>query len=98
MWASCSSSSSNKDLPADELLGENCVGNEEGGAADCGRDDTSLGLCGRSGSLSGGANVLIKEAETSESKVDALLEFLTNLREERVNIPASRISLVYHPG
>jgi hypothetical protein len=51
--------------------GRGAGGTKEVGGVPTGRD-VSLGFCGLKGSSNAGANVLIKDADTSERMTDAL--------------------------
>ena len=90
---SSSLSSSNKDLLEEvvDMIDCPCV---------CEADDefeVSRGLVGRIGSLMGGANVLIKDDETSERRVDILLEPLEKLNDNFSNWYLVRTRVLTHP-
>lgn len=87
-----SSSSSSKDRLVDTFAGFVAgAEKEEGGGPDDGGLEMSLGLCGLRGSSSGGAKVLMKDADTSERRVEARLELLTNLNGKSRQFTSSTV-------
>jgi hypothetical protein len=97
---SSSLSSSSKDLLEElvDMIDGRCVC-ENGGCEVCEDDEVEVirGLVGRIGSLMGGANVLIKDDETSERRDDIFLEPLEKLNDNFSDCYLVRTRILTHP-
>jgi hypothetical protein len=91
---SSSLSSSNKDLLEEVVDTIDCCCIRE--ADD--EFEVSRGLVGRIGSLMEGANVLMKDDETSERRADILLEPLEKLNDDFSNWYLVRTLVLTHPS